>query len=291
MFVKSLNSRTMVILDGKEIENGNAELSLLNRSFRYGDGLFETIRVYKQKPLFLPDHFDRLLSGMHFLAFDFDPLVFRKTVESQIGKLIRLNGITDHGRLRLQVFRSGGGDYTPSTDIPAYLLEGFPLSGDPYLEPAQLSLTAYTEVGLWPGPLSRFKTSNSLPYILAASFAKANRFDDAILFCSDAISECSSANLFLIRKQHIFTPPLESACLDGIMRRQIFRLAGELKLPVREKKIIETDLLEADECFVTNTVKGIRPVIRYNARKWENRYPITRLLQQSLLRLAESLSG
>ena len=86
-------------------------------------------------------------------------------------------------------------------------------------------------------------------------------YDDALLHCDGHFSECTSSNFFLVRNGHLFTPPLSSACLDGVMRKQVIRLAKENAIPISETPLNRQDLTHATEAFVTNSIGGIRPIL------------------------------
>ena len=88
----------MLILNGHVLAEGAPELSLLNRGFKFGDGLFEQIRIAEGKPLFLFEHLNRLFANMKTLHFDFDPDIFRENLLEEIEKLLALNQLTGNGK-------------------------------------------------------------------------------------------------------------------------------------------------------------------------------------------------
>ena len=249
----------MLIVNGKLVEAGAPELTLLNRSFKYGDGLFETLRVYNGKILLLDNHLTRLVKGMSILRFDFEPQFFLPKIQEELAKLLVVNQINEHGRIRLQVYRSGAGTYKPIEDEPFYLLEGYSLKTDYFAHNAPLSLTDYPDFPLSYNLLSGCKTSNALPYIMAATHARDTGFDEALLFHGKYIAEASSANLFIVHQQKIITPPLTDGGLNGVMRNQVLSLAARLKLVCQEKRLKPKDLRQADEIFLTNAVRGMIP--------------------------------
>ncbi|MEZ4825619.1 MAG: aminotransferase class IV [Bacteroidia bacterium] len=273
----------MIILNGKLFDPGAPESTLLNRAFRYGDGLFETIRIHSGNPLFVPHHLNRLISGMKAMKFDFIPGFFRETILEEMKRIRELNGIENHGKITIHVFRAGEGGYRPTTRSPHYLIEGYSFKNDYYQSRTTYSLTSYTDFPLSTGLLSGFKTSSALPYVMAAMHAADQGFDDAVLFCDGYVSETSGANVFIVEKQKIFTPPLTSGCVAGIMRQQVIRLAGEVKLPLSEKKLKARDLRQADEIFITNSVRGILPVKQWETTIFDTQaYTITPFLRNCL---------
>ena len=108
-------------------------------------------------------------------------------------------------------------------------------------------------------PLSNFKTGNALPYIMAALYATEHRLDDClILNTHNRVCDSIHSNVFLVKGMKLITPPVNEGCVDGIMRQQILRLAFQNKLTCSIKPILPDDVIEADEIFLTNVVKGIQ---------------------------------
>jgi len=99
-----------------------------NRAFRYGDALFETIRIINGEACFLSDHFSRLKYGMTVLKMNIPDFFEELYFENEIKELLVKNGITEGGRVRLTVFRNDGGLYTPETNDVSYVLEGYSLN-------------------------------------------------------------------------------------------------------------------------------------------------------------------
>ena len=255
----------MLIINGQLFEPGAPEVTLLNRSFHYGDGLFESIRIYNGKPLFLEDHLRRLTEGMDYLRFQFEADKWKAILKEEISRCIVVNQIAAQGRLRLHIYRAGPGAYTPLENKPYYLIEGYSLKTDYFNSEVGISLTDFPEPLIYHTPLSAFKTANALSYVLAGLHAQREGYDEALLSGKNGIAEASSANLFIVHQQKLITPPLNSGCLPGIMRKKIIMLAEKLKIPFLVRKVRSKDLLQADEIFLTNAIRGIIPVHKYNA--------------------------
>ena len=274
----------MLILNGQLYEAGAPELSLLNRSFKYGDGLFESIRIYNGRALFLAAHLERLMKGMQRLQFEFDPETFAQTLQEEIGRIVEVNAMEQHGRIRLHVYRAGGGAFLPLDLKPYYLVEAYSLKTNYYKTPHPITLADFHEISLSGNPLSGIKTANSLPYVLGAISAQKKGFDEALMFHGNRVAETHQANIFMVKQRKVFTPSLKSGCLEGIMRGHIFRFCEELKLVCKEKNLKAKDLLGADEIFVTNTIRGIRSVRQYEDRTFDpQQAPITTFLQNCLI--------
>ena len=282
----------MLNVNGHLYEPGAPELTLLNRSFKYGDGLFESIRVYKGHPLFLEDHLERLMGGMKALGYFFESDLWKSLIRRELSKALHANTLHNHGRIRLHVYRAGTGAYLPLDNTPYFLIEAYTLKTDYYASEVSYTLDDYTGMPLVHGDLSGFKTASALPYVMAARQAEELGVDDVVLFSNGWVSETSAANLFMVKKRQIITPPLKTGCLNGILRRQIFRLCEELKLPLKETTFKSKALQQAEEVFITNTIRGIIPVRQYKQQPYAlGQATITPFLKRCFLQMVEEGVG
>lgn len=244
-----------------------------NRAFKYGDALFETIRIINGEPCFLEDHFIRLKKGMKVLKMHAGTISFNE-LEDQIIRLIEKNHIKKGGRVRLTVFRSSDGFYTPEGDEGiSYVIEALPLKEDIYeLNEKGISIDIYDELKRSRNKLSQIKTTNNIPYVLAGIYKRENNLDDCmVLNDNDRIVEAISSNIFLYKNNNLYTPSLDEGCIDGVMRRQILKIAKELKINVFEGMVNGNMLLQADELFLTNAIKGIEWVVAYRGKRYFNK--------------------
>lgn len=264
---------TTYFLNQSIYTNTKAEaFSLYSQAFKYGDGLFETIRIYHEKPLFLGHHFRRLFTGMYFLKYRFHEEKFEAQVMEGIYRVLVASKY-QHARLRLQVFRRE--NILP----PEFVIECSPIE-EYYSSVHTLSLTDFRLVPLYTTPFSGFKVNNRLPYQMANLYATEEGFDEAILYNEKYAVETSNFNLFIVKNRKIYTAPLTLGCLDGIMRQKIFQLCQTLGIVIKEKKLTSNDIEAADEIFLTNMIRGIVPIWKYKHIIWENEpYPIASFLK------------
>jgi branched-chain amino acid aminotransferase len=241
-----------------------------NRAFKYGDGLFETIRVFKGLIPFLDCHFNRLKTGLQQLKYEIPDYFSISFFEKEIQKLINQKG---NHRVRLTVFRSVGGFYTPENNHPQFLIESHFLKDSTFhLNSKGLQVALFDEIKLPMNSLSNLKTCNSLPYILAGIFKKENGFDDCFLLNShERIAECSSSNVFVLLKKTILTPSLSEACVAGTMRKIVLDIAHSNNFTIEETSIKAIDLKNANEIWLTNAIQGIRWVENYKGLHFENK--------------------
>lgn len=281
----------MLIMNGKVLEAGAPETNLLNRGFKFGDGLFVEMRIFKAKVLFLEDHLSRILEAMQLLKFAFNKADWKKEIEEALLKSIEINQIDQNGRIQLHIFRSGIGAFQPLSNEAAYLLEAYALKDDYFSSYLPVSLCDYPDMLLASGTLSPFYCANTLSLSLAAIYAKEEGFDHALLYGGQGPSMTSFGNVFLVKQKKLITPSLATSCVDGVMRSKILELCKGLKIPVQEKKIRPKDLLQADEIFIVNELRGIVPLSNYQGREMDvAQYRITPFIRQCLFQFIEKIS-
>ena len=246
--------------NGNVHADGKAVLLPSNRAFRYGDGLFESIRVFEGDMPFFDRHWRRLLAGMEVLKFEIPAHFSPNFFQNEISKLTDGQG---NWRVRLTVSRSGGGLYTPEQNGPEFLIETSPLPVGPFeLNPHGLTIGVYPAPllpCLTPPALSNFKTCNALLFVLAGIFKKEKGWDDCLLLNTAGRVACGgSSNVFLVKNGGLVTPPLSEGCVAGTMREVVLELADGLGIGCSESPVTLEDLAEAEGVFLTNAVQGIR---------------------------------
>jgi len=232
----------------------------VNRAFKYGDGLFETIRVRNGEILFLERHFVRLSKGLTVLCMQNlkKPLSiekFQKILQDFLSKQSDANL-----RIRITFFRQGDGLYTPQEADYAYYIESNQLESASFeLNKKGLYLGLCTSVRLSIDQLSNLKTISALPYVLAALEKKEKAWGDCCLLNSEgAIAESIAANVFLRKGKQVFTPALNQGCIAGIMRQEVLELIPKLDLELCEGQVFWEDLGAADEIWLSNAIRGIQ---------------------------------
>jgi branched-chain amino acid aminotransferase len=195
--------------NGEIIPADTTLLTIANRAFRYGDGLFESMRVMKGKLKFPELHAERLQKGMKALKIDGYSQADSWFLKEKVEELARRNKIK-HGRLRLTVFRDAEGLYTPTQNKMAYCLEIQPIDEPRYfLNERGLIMDVYTELPKPLNWLSNIKTCNSLVYVMAAIYKQQNKLDDVFLINQNRyLCEANSSNIFVWYQNHLYTPAL-----------------------------------------------------------------------------------
>ena len=251
----------IVFLNGQFVPEEKAVVSVLDRGFLYGDGLFESIRVYGGIPFRWPQHLARLQRGAEFLnlrsPFSADEL--RQFAD----QLVTHNHLPE-ALLRLTLSRGiGPRGYSPrGADQPNLIMTLHPT---PRVDRRNLAcwklVTASLRVPA-KEKLNAFKTCNKLPQILARAEAEAQGADEALLLNTDGeVAEAASSNLFWIANGAVCTTPLESGILAGVTRSIVLELCASLGIPAREIAIKPEALRRADGLFLSLSTLGIVEVI------------------------------
>ncbi len=261
------------ILHNDDYQTINTPILLAgNRSFRYGDGLFETIRMRNGKLDFADFHVDRLKEGMKILKMEGSALLDEYFLKQKTAELCKKNKIKDNVKFRLQIYRKGDGLYTPNSNKFGYLLEATPLVNDQYeLNKKGLIVDIYPEMTKSVDLLANLKTSSSLLYVMAGLYKKQHRLDESIILNQHGfICESISSNIFVIYDKQIYTPALSEGCINGVMRRVVMQLAKVNNISIIEAQLNPEVLRQADEVFVTNAIGGIRWVMGYGRKRYFN---------------------
>jgi branched-chain amino acid aminotransferase len=271
------------IYNGKTYKENSPVISANNRGLRYGDGVFETMKLLNGKIILFDEHFARLWKGMEILGFDMPKHLSPEQFLSEIVTLAKKNGHEKTARIRLQIIRGDGGLYDVKNHHPRYIIQTWPLpEGNGEWNSNGLVLGIYKDARKSCDILGNLKHNNYLPYAMAALHAKKEKWNDALLLNSRGnICDSSIANVFIVKNEIIYTPALSEACVAGIMRQQII---SELKKSSR--KLIETavsaeDVLNADEVFLSNSMYNIRWVQRIGDSIYNSN--ITREIYSSIL--------
>lgn len=234
-----------------------------NRAFKYGDGLFETIRISNGKALNLSAHFLRLKKGFEILELQNSkqPFTF-EAFQQIINDFLSNNNNNSNANLRVRIsfFRKGEGFYTPQEHDFEFYIESSPLQSPSFqLNPKGLQIGICTKVRLSIDQLSNLKTISALPYVLAGLEKKKNGWDDCLILNSkEKIAESIAANVFIVKKGKIYTPALTEGCVAGVMRSNLIHLAQKMGFELEETSLDMADLVEAEEIFLTNAIQGIQ---------------------------------
>jgi branched-chain amino acid aminotransferase len=247
-----------------------ADFPGLNRGFRLGDGFFETVRIIGGEPHLWESHYARVVSCCKSLQLILPGHYSSAFFLDAIGNLVKKGGISDGGRLRITFFREGEGSYRPETSKVGFLMEVKHLPATRFqVRDEGLQLGLYTGLTKHQDRLAKYKLLGNHVYIQAAIWAEANNFDDALIVNNYMrLVEATSSNLFLVRSGEIHTTPVSDGCVGGVMRMAVLNAAMQEGIPCFESQMDESDLLLADEIFLTNAVQGISWVRSFREKRY-----------------------
>jgi len=268
-------NKSKINLNGEIIGAKKKLFDSSNRAFLYGDALFETIRMFDGKLPFLHQHIKRLRYGLAIFKYKVPKKYNANYFQKEIKKISSGNA-----RIRLTVFRSSGGLYTPQDFKPQFLITATPLKKSKFLlNKKGLDIGLFDQMKLSCTEMANLKTTNSLPYILAGIYKKEQNLSDCILLNQKGrIAEASSSNIFLVNKNKIITPSLSEGCISGTLRQSLLDLAKVNKLKIQEIPVTLSALQQADEVWLTNAIQGIRWV-----KSFDNKYFYTNTKAKTLL--------
>lgn len=258
----------MVNYNGQIIDESELGISNKNRALAYGDGIFDTIRFENHSLNFIEDHYFRLMSSMRMLRMKIPMNFTLEFYESEIMNLIQKFDREAALRIRVSVFRKEGGLYLPLTNEVDYLVE---------VKPLNLKYFKYYEIELFKdfpvvsSLLSTIKSNNRLLNVLASIYADENSYQNCLLINERKnLVEAINSNVFLIKGKDIYTPALDSGCVNGIMRKKVIEMiqeSGDYNL--HQTPVSPFELLKADEVFLTNSIFEIQSVSQYRKRKYQ----------------------
>ncbi len=264
----------MVNFNGTLLSKEDSKLTSENRGYKYGDALFETLKVVNGKIFFWEDHYFRLMSSMRIMRMEIPMNFTMEFIEAEILKTADANDLLNStARVRLNIDRGEGGKYLPSNEAKVnynIIAESHPNPFYTINEQAIYTVDLYKDYFMAPGLLSGLKSNNKAIQVIGSIYAKENDLENClVLNTNKSVIEALNGNLFLVKGNTIKTPPLEDGCLKGVMRKQILELlTKDVNLVVEEASISPFELQKADELFITNVILGIVPITQYRKKSY-----------------------
>ena len=256
------------------LQDSDFHMSFANRSFLYGDGIFETLKIANNKILFWEDHYFRLMASLRIVRMDIPMSFTMEYIEEQILVLVRAMNIHESARVRFTAYRNSEGFYLPNNNSISFVIQASKLDNLKYnYSPIQFEVDLYKDFIVPKQLLSTLKTTNKITNVTASIFAKENQLDTTLLLNENKnVIEAANGNLFMVMENKLITPPISEGCLNGIMRKQIIAIAKKMdSVTVLESPISPFDLQKADELFITNCIIGIQPITKYRKKEFEVR--------------------
>lgn len=266
------NSQTYQWIDTELVPSDEATSSI-NRGVWYGDGCFETVLIDHGRCFRFDHHIERLSRGMDYLSIS-DKSEIINLIQPGIRELLKANSLANKtARVRIQVWREGSPGFAApeQSEIRLQII-------------ATESLTEYSPLTLATVPTRRIpnvsqradlKLSSAANYIRAATEAKQAGADEALMQTIDGnLSETTIANLFWLHQDTVYTPSVDCDLLPGKMRNAFINWVKheQISLRLNEGKFQPEVLFQADEIWLTNSVRMIQPVSHCDGVKFGNAY-------------------
>ncbi|NOZ20647.1 MAG: branched-chain amino acid aminotransferase [Planctomycetes bacterium] len=263
-----------VWFNGKVVPLKSAKVSVLDRGFLYGDGIFESMRAYGGRVFRLDEHLTRFVASAEALRL---PLQYgKKQIKGAIGELLEANDLSD-AYIRLALSRGVGGqrlslegEFRPTVVMTARPFTGYPRE---FYRQGMMAVTAGFHTSP-DSPALRHKSANYLANILAKNEAEEKGAGEAIFVNANGeVAEGAVSNVFIVEEGAVVTPPLSVGILPGVTRGVVLDLCREQGSACREEAFGLARLFQAEEVFLTNSLMEIMPLASIDDVKIGERVP------------------
>ena len=262
-----MKDRLQVYLDGEFIEQNKAAVSVADRGFVFGDGVYEVTRVVKGNFFMEEEHLSRLREGLKGLKIELSDSVLSE-IPGISRELLERNGHTEgEATVYLQVTRGAAIPRTHQFPNPPVQPTVFLSSGsfEPFTELHQEGVDAITVPDVrW--SRCNLKTVNLLPNTLAKQQAVEAGVNSAVMIRDGVITESPNANIFCVSGNTLYTFPASNYILNGITRRAVLNIADEYAISVVQEPVRLDDLFDLDELFFSGTTTDIQPVTKIDGK-------------------------
>ncbi|MEN2998294.1 MAG: branched-chain-amino-acid transaminase [Brevinematia bacterium] len=258
----------IVFINGEFYERENAKISVFDKGFLYGDGVFEGIRAYDGKIFKLDEHIDRMFEGAK--AIMLEPPYSKDEIKEIIIETCRKNDIKSAyirpvlsrgvGDLGLNPFLAKKASFVVIVDKLVMYPEEIYTEG--------MSIIVASTVRNSPNSMPpMIKSLNYLNNILAKIEAVNANVPEAVMLNEDGfVAECTGDNIFIVKNGVLITPPKEAGILVGITRNEVIKIAKANGIPFEERLFSKMDLYVAEEIFLTGTGAEVVPVTKVDKR-------------------------
>ena len=260
--------KELINFNGEVLEKDKFSLELSNRAFRFGDSIFETIRVFDGKVIFIDQHYSRLKKTLEIVRISIPEYFTKEYLNSEILKVINSNQSGSNARIRFTVCRKASSSiyFVNSNDGFDFVIEYSELTKNNFSNDVDnYEIDIFEEIKKPSGILSQIKSNNVLLHSIAGSVARDKSINNIVLVNEkECITEAVNANIFIVKNDSIITPKLSDGCVDGIMRSNVIDIIkNQTSYKVEVRSIDKNELLCCDEIFLTNSIIGIQSVYKY----------------------------
>ena len=256
------------IVDEHNLPNG-----FESRGFLYADGFFETIRCINGSIPLFHLHYSRIAASSKAYRMDIPRWMEEDSLQSLLESLYVQSNQSGDARIRLTIFRSGDGRFTPTSNEATAIASIEHVDGNGFeLNDKGIAIGLYQDLAKTPSRISNFKNLHSQLYVQAGNYAAEQGLGDVLILNDfNQLIEATSSNIFLVLDGALHTPKLEAGPVGGVMRAAVINLALKLGIKVYESNLEAHELIKADEVFLTNALKGIQWVASYRTKRYFNK--------------------
>ena len=257
----------MINFNSELVSSNQQIFTANNRGFKYGDGIFETLKIVDFKLVFFEDHYFRLMASMRMIRMEIPSNFTLEFLRDEIIKTAKANNLDDSARIRFSVFRKDGGLYTPNSNKIDFVIEAQKLVMNSY---DNYKVDLFKDYYLSSGLLSTIKTTNRMLNVVASIYADENELDTCLLTNQKKnVVEAIHGNVFLVFDTTLVTPPISEGCIKGIVRKKIIEIAKKHpEFTIEEREVSPFEITKADELFITNSIIDVQSVSQYRKKKF-----------------------
>jgi branched-chain amino acid aminotransferase len=251
---------SIVWLDGQLVPASEARVSVFDHGLLVGDGVFETLRVYADVPFAWTRHHERLMRSAEGLGLE---VPRSRELRAAVEAVLSANGLT-HARLRMTVT---GGPAPPGSERASGPPTVILIAGPPTPFPPTVDVVTVPWTRNEGGAVAGLKTTSYAENVRALTYARDRDAAEAIFHNTRGeLSEATGSNVFVVRGGVVRTPPADAGCLLGVTRALVLELCAEHGIPAEETALPPTQLVEADEAFLTSSTREVQPIARADER-------------------------
>jgi len=258
-----------VYINGKFYDKENAKISVFDHGLLYGDGVFEGVRSYRRLVFKLREHTDRLFESAHSIMLKI-PLS-KDALNKAVVATLKANSLSD-AYIRIVVTR-GEGDLgldprkCKGNATVIIITDRIVFYPQKFYQQGLAIITVPTVRNLPEAVNPQIKSLNYLNNILAKIEAANAGYEEAIMLDSlGYVAECTGDNIFIVKHNHLYTPPQCMGTLRGITRDTVLEIARKIKVSTHEHVLTRHEVYISDECFLTGTAAEIIPVVKVDGR-------------------------
>ncbi|MDQ3682544.1 MAG: aminotransferase class IV, partial [Bacteroidota bacterium] len=241
-----------ICYNGKMVLKDQAVLTSDNRSFKYGDGVFETMKWKGDRIVLGHYHFERLFTSLTLIQINAQSISTDVLIKA-IAELCSLNNCIELARVRLTVYRG-------ESNKAEYLIEATPIETNiADWNEKGLTIDLHPYVRKNRDVFANLKTANYLPYVMAELYREQRGLDECLVLntCNN-ICDGAKSNIFLLMDKEIYTPALHQGCINGVLRRFIIDELKKNKYTIKQTTVSVEMLQQANEVILTNAIRGVK---------------------------------